>query len=151
MNTGSIVIPAAPLPTSAVVFGQSRRVLSGAALGTTRDGSAYLSFYNYQTSSAINNETAFDVVLDAGTYTFTWLGYSYLDAGVISFRLDSQAAAAFTTKDAYNAGAVFASHSATLTIPTRGRHTIYMKMESKNASSSAYMHYFTCAIFGRNA
>lgn len=88
------------------------------------------------TSNAQNDAISWDVVLSAGTWNATiWVRKSS-NTGIITLNIDGSSAG---TADTYNGSAAYAKVTINgWTVSATGKHTVQIKMATKNASSSAY-------------
>jgi hypothetical protein len=101
--------------------------------------SAYLGGGRFTSNSAAQNDSAaWDVWLDAGTYKFAILHWTFTDGGIFSIQLDGVQQG---TIDAYSAGSTFNIYSEVTGIVVSAVYTprsFMLKMTSKNASSTGY-------------
>ena len=93
--------------------------------------------FNNSASQAINDELQYDVVLSEGTWSLSVTYGKTTAAGIMTRYLDSPS---LGTIDAYNGSATNNNVStiSSISVSTTGRYVLKMKLESKNASSSAY-------------
>jgi len=102
-------------------------------------GNATTSLYQYlanQTTPADGNYLEVGLVLAAGTYTCTVLGYQGTDAGKLDWKLG--ATSQTTGQDWYGVNTYNIFKSFTLTVPTSGYFVLRATVNGKNASSSNY-------------
>lgn len=90
------------------------------------------------------------VLLDAGTWTFTYIGDTYVNQGIITVTIDGVSVA---TIDSYSAGAVYSVPSTTtgIVLASAGIKTVRLEITGKNASSSGYNFLSEWYTFNRTA
>jgi hypothetical protein len=91
----------------------------------------------YNSPGAVNDEIGWDVVLAAGTWTFSLLYTKISPGGIITVSLDGSS---LGTIDTYNA-ATTPNQRASITgisVASSGKKRLLLKMATKNASSSNY-------------
>ena len=99
---------------------------------------------HYRGPSAVNasdgNEYKFQFTLAAGLYTMYVYGAANVDCGTVDFYLDGSATPFSTGQDWYVSGALVATEQSVVSvdIETGGRHTLLVKVNGKNASSTDY-------------
>ena len=127
-----------PLPKRASIWWHEISVVAGGARTITIDTSSAFNHYVAQATPAINNETSFSVLLDAGTYSFSRLGRTTTSLGMVTITIDG--VTVLTNKDWYSAALTRNVIKTTtgIVIPTSGVHVVRCVMASKNASSSNY-------------
>lgn len=93
--------------------------------------------FNNAASQAVNDELQYDVVLSEGTWSLSVTHGKTATAGIMTWYLDSTS---LGTIDAYNGSATNNNVStiSSISVSTTGRYVLKMKLESKNASASAY-------------
>lgn len=102
---------------------------------TTNNSSFIFGVLNLSGGSGSSIE--WDVLLDAGTYTFDVFGYKNTDAGIIDVLVDGVSVG---TVDQYAASGATAKQTvASVVIAAAGVKRIKLSVTTKNASSSAYL------------
>lgn len=110
-------------------------------LTTELEPSQEYSTYTYQTTPALHDIATFSVFLQNGTYYLQMLSSLNPNCGIATIYIDGVNVAGF---DMYSALQVFNySNRFLVNIVGSGCHTITIKMDSKNASSSGYAFLFT--------
>jgi hypothetical protein len=103
-----------------------------------------------QSSSTLDDEVNFDVVLAAGTWTFELIHTKSSNSGIVSVQLDGVEKG---TIDFYN-GTTTANNRTQITsiiVGTSAKVRLKLKVTSKNASSSGYAAIINHAQFKRTA
>lgn len=99
-------------------------------------GGLGLGYWDNNTSSALNDESVWNVALDAGTWTATFIYYRLTNAPIITAYLDSTS---LGTVDMYGSAATDTVATITgITVATAGVYAFKVKATSKNGSSSGY-------------
>lgn len=111
---------------------------------------ASLYTFSKDSTGAQNAEIGWDLVLAAGTWTFTLIHKKHSDRGIYSVQFD---AVEKGTIDGYNAAASFNNRStvAGIVVGTSGKVRVTLKMATKNASSSAYRGSIAAVMLHRTA
>lgn len=119
----------------------AQQMIFSATTATTGDTSQRFGFYIGPSAANASDGDTVDIqfVVAAGTYTFTVNGVSMNACGKTDGYVDGATSTSWTGDDWYSVllkNNVSVSHSVTFT--TGGRHTIRLKVNGKNASSSDY-------------
>jgi hypothetical protein len=89
------------------------------------------------TGGANGDSLTFSFVLAAGTYTFSVMGQTGVNRGIIDWYVDDSIV--LTGQDWYNGSAIFNTIIVgSVTITTSGKHVLKATINSKNGSSSGY-------------
>lgn len=91
-----------------------------------------------QSSGAQNAEASWEIACAAGTYAFTLIHSRDVNRGIYSVQVDTVEVG---TIDGYNGSTAHNTVNTSITgiaIATTAKHTIKLKMATKNASSSSY-------------
>ena len=125
---------AAPRRIEIVPWGQPKSTVGGFTRG---QANTYFGGGSSYGSGAQNDEVTWDVLLDSGTWQLTHIDQKLFNRGIVTYYLD---ATSLGTQDWYNATQVapFVATITGITVATAGWYTLKLKVESKNASSSAY-------------
>ena len=111
-------------------------------LTTNYDSTQMFNNYWYQSSPSNGDEFTIPVLLDAATYTFTVVGATESDCGMLDYYLNSTLIA--SGQDWYSSGHVAnIIKTFSYTISTPGLYTFKIKVNGKNGSSNNYYAVFT--------
>jgi hypothetical protein len=128
---------AAVYPTSATIWHDQAKVITGNALLRNLDNNQYFQIYTYQNAAANGDVFEHTVALAAGTYTFEVLGLTANSRGIIDWTLGG--VALVTGQDWYSAALTYnVIKSNSVTVATSGVYTLRGTINGKNASSTAY-------------
>lgn len=113
----------------------------------TASAGGYLLGFRRFTSGAQNDEIAWDVNLDAGTWSLTLLHEADPNRGIYSIRLGGVEVG---TIDGYNASATNTISTVTgITVASAGRVRLGLKMATKNASAASFFGSISAVTMGR--
>lgn len=102
-----------------------------------------------QSTGALNAEIGWDVNLSAGTWSLTLLHYKQSNRGIYHVKIDGTEVG---TIDGYATLARTGRDTITgITVATGGKHRVLLRMETKNASSSALIADFSAVELQRTA
>jgi hypothetical protein len=117
---------------------------SNAVTEAVVNGQLY-NLYHYTSTPGNGDWLEVGFELNAGSYTCRILGLSSTDTGKIDWTLDGTSQT--TGQDWYSAAGTYnVSKSFTLTAVYSGYHVLKGTVNGKNASSSSYRWYITCAV-----
>jgi hypothetical protein len=138
VNSGATGLEwAAIYPTSATLWHDQAKVITGNALLRNLDNNQYFQIYTYQNAAANGDIFEHTVALAAGTYTFEVLGLTANSRGIIDWTLGGSALV--TGQDWYSAALTYnVIKSNSVTVATSGVYTLRGTVNGKNASSTAY-------------
>lgn len=132
-------------PKRATFFHDEALVIAGSALfGTNHDsGQAYAVVQRQATPAADGDAFTQSFFLEAGTYTFTVVGYTDINRGKLDWYIDNVLIASgedwYSASGTYN---VVKTHT-NISVTGNGRHVLKGVINGKNASSSGYFYTLT--------
>lgn len=124
-------------------------IIQGTATLTTHTN-RFLGKIFYTTSTLINDEIHYKVYLTKGTYTFKYHSDKSTTCGIVTVRIDNTI---INTYDQYYAGTEYDQEfeETGIVISKSKLYTIKLKVESKNASATAYRIYVGILTFFRTS
>jgi hypothetical protein len=132
------IMPFNAFPQRAIMFHEDALVTAGNALAASHDAVQNYAHYFTQNTPADADTFTQSVWLRAGTYTFSVLGLTLNNAGLIDWYIDD---VTFTTgQDWYSASLTYnvTKTVGSIAVIGDGYHVLKGKVNGKNASSSSY-------------
>ncbi len=103
----------------------------------TSNASQTLGGYWFQAVPNDGDEFSWQVILDAGVYSFGWCGLTFNNTAKIDWYLDDVLIQ--SGQDWYSASIAYGvTKTFNYSIPSEGKYTVKLKVNGKNASSSGY-------------